>query len=208
MIYPEQSSDSRNVSFSKVTDFVSSLQKWQESVPSHLKWGVPVAPTHRRAIAILHLNYWNAMLLLTQPFLLYSVLRGSKLSQTKQNWFDKLGKISIDAAQSALVIFKQMSIDRTLSSLVTFDSTCLLKVIMIKILALFRTSSQQFQSDIEVCFSLLKSMEQVGFCKTVVQELPSRFEELGIMQNLCGSESMNEASNITAEPEFWPPVDQ
>jgi hypothetical protein len=79
---------------------------------------------------------------------------------------------------------------------------------MIKILALFRTSSQQFQSDIEVCFSLLKGMEQVGFCKTVVQELPSRFEELGIMQNLCGSESTNEASNLMAEPEFWPPIDQ
>jgi hypothetical protein len=51
-------------------------------------------------------------------------------------------------------------------------------------------------------------MEQVGFCKTVAQELPSRFEELGIMQNLCGSESTNEASNLMAEPEFWPPIDQ
>jgi len=207
-IYPERPSDPSTISFSEVTKFITSLQNWQTAVPSHLKWGVPVAPTHRRAIAILQLNYWNAMMLLTQPFLLYLVLRGSNLSQTKRNWFEKFGDICIDAAQSAIVIFKTMSQNRTLSSLVTFDSTCVLKVIMIMILALVKTNSQKYRLDIELCMSLLQGMEQVGFCKTVVPELYARFNELGIMQDPQGCADSSDVQRRTVESQFWPAFDK
>jgi aldehyde dehydrogenase (NAD+) len=91
-IYPERSSDSRKISFSKVTSYVSLLQRWQAEMPSHLKWGVPVAPIHRRSIGILHLNYWNAMMLVSQPFVLYLVIKGSTLNSPKSAWFEKLAR--------------------------------------------------------------------------------------------------------------------
>jgi hypothetical protein len=177
-------------------------------MPSHLRWGVPVAPTHKRAIAVLQLNYWNAMMLLTQPFLLYLVLRGTNLSPTKRNWFEKLGDICIDAAQSAIVIFKTMSQDRTLSSLVIFDSTCILKVVMIMILALVKTNLQKYRLDIELCLILLQGMEQVGFCKTVAPELFSRFKELGIMQDPHVYSSSNDVQRPAVEPPLWPAFDE
>lgn len=203
-IYPERSSDSRTVSFSKITSFVSALQKWLATMPSHLKWGVAVAPSHRRSIAILHLNYWNATILLTQPFLLYVVLRGSSLSRQKKSWFEKLGDICIDAAQNAMVILKTMSNDRTISSLITFDSTCALKVIMVLVLALAKTNSAQYRQDIEACLSLVQRMEQIGFCKTAVQELPMRLAELGVMKE----QEDTEAQNDLIVSQLWPELDQ
>jgi hypothetical protein len=207
-IYPERASDTSAISFTEVTKFITSLQNWQTAVPPHLKWGVPLAPTHRRAIAVLQLNYWNAMMLLTQPFLLYLVLHGTNLSQTKRNWFEKLGDIYIDAAQSAIVILNTMSQDRTLSSLVVFDSTCILKVVMIMILALVKTNSQKYRLNIELCLSLLQGMEQVGFCKTVVPELYARFNELGIMQDPQDCDVSTDVQTHTVESQFWPVFDR
>ena len=148
------------------------------------------------------------MMLLTQPFLLYLVLRGTNLSQTKRNWFERLGDICIDAAQSAIVIFKTMAQDRILSSLITFDSTCALKVVMIMILALVKTNSQKYRLDIELCLSLLRGMEQVGFCKTVVPELYDRFNELGIMQDPGEYDNSTDIQRHTVESQFWPAFDK
>ena len=179
-IYPERSSDSRTISFSKVTSYVSSLQQWQAEMPSHLKWGVPVAPTHRRSIGILHLNYWNAMMLVSQPFLLYLVIRGSTLNPPKRAWFEKIGEICLDAAKNALVVLKTMCTDRSISSLMTFDCVCTLKVIMILALGLAKSESQDIRQDLQSCVSILENMEQVGFCRSVVQELPTRLTQLGV----------------------------
>lgn len=148
------------------------------------------------------------MMLITQPFLLYIVLHGTDLSQTKRHWFEKLGDICIDAAQSAIVIFKTMSQDGTLSSLVTFDATCILKVIMIMILALMKTNLQKYWLNIEVCLSLLQGMEQIGFCKTVVPELYTRFNELGIMQGPQEGEVTINVERHTDESQFWPAFDR
>jgi hypothetical protein len=179
-IYPEKSSDSRTISFSKVTSYVSSLQRWQAEMPSHLKWGVPVAPTHRRSIGILHLNYWNAMMLVSQPFLLYLVIRGSTLNPPKRAWFEKIGEICLDAAKNALAVLKTMRTDQSISSLMTFDCVCTLKVIMILALGLAKSESQDIRRDLQSCVSILENMEQVGFCRSVVQELPTRLTQLGV----------------------------
>ncbi|TVY82146.1 putative transcriptional regulatory protein [Lachnellula suecica] len=190
-IYPEQSPDSRTVSYSKVTNFIAALQKWLAAVPSHLKWGVPVAPSHKRAIAVLHLKYWDATMLLTQPFLLYLVLRSKQLSDLKRCWFEKLGDTCVEAAQDALSTLKTMELDQTLSSLVTFDATCVLKVVMVLVLALVKTNSEEYRNDIVKCVSLLQGMEQIGFCQKATQELPIRLKELGVLKDKDDSSNQN-----------------
>lgn len=201
-IYPERSSDSRTISFQKVTSYVSSLQTWQASMPSHLKWGVPVAPTHRRSIGILHLNYWNAMMLLTQPFLLYSVIRGASLNDMRKAWFEKLGEICVDAAKNSIVVLKSMENDESLSSLVTFDCTCTLKVIMILCLALAKRESAELRTEYEFCMGLIDRMEQIGFCKSVNEELPSHLARLGIKKERRESDASMEVSP-NAVSQMW-----
>jgi hypothetical protein len=210
-IYPERSSDSRTISFSKVTSYVSSLQKWQAEMPSHLKWGVPVAPTHRRSIGILHLNYWNAMMLLSQPFLLYLVIKGSTLNHPKRTWFEKLGEICLDSAKNAVIVLKTMSTDQSISSLITFDCVCTLKIIMILVLGLAKSESQELRLDIETCVSILENMEQVGFCRSVVQELPARLAQLGFKSEPNEDVKVDLAQQATVSnlwPEFDPQVPQ
>jgi hypothetical protein len=206
-IYPERSSDSRTISFSKVTSYVSTLQKWLTEMPSHLKWGVPVAPTHRRSIGILHLNYWNAMMLLSQPFLLYLVIKGSALNHPKRTWFEKIGEICIDAARNAVIVLKTMSMDQSLSSLVTFDCVCTLKVIMILALGLARSDTQELRRDVELCVSVLENMEQVGFCSSVVHELPMRLAQLGFKSEPNNADVKVGFADPAAVSNLWPEFD-
>jgi len=118
-------------------------------------------------------------MLLTQPFLLYLVLRGERLKSPKKNWFEKLGEICVDAAKNAVVVLKSMAKDQSLSSLVTFDCVCALKIVFMLLLVISKNDLPEYRADIEVCVSLLEGMEQIGFCKTVVDELPSRLAGLG-----------------------------
>jgi aldehyde dehydrogenase (NAD+) len=176
-------------------------------MPSHLKWGVPVAPTHRRSIGILHLNYWNAMMLLSQPFLLYLVLKGSTLNHPKRTWFEKLGEICIDAARNAVVVIKTMSTDQSISSLITFDCVCTLKVVMILALGLAKSESQDLRRDIEACVSMLENMEQVGFCRSVVQELPTRLAQLGFKSELNDTDVKVDFAQQATLSNLWPEFD-
>lgn len=206
-IYPEQTTDSRKISFSQVSTFISSLEQWLSALPSHLNWGVPSAPTHRRAIATLHLNYWSAMMLLTRPFLFYSVMRSSCLTKGKKLWFEKLAETCIHAAANTMSILKTMSSEKTLSSLTTFDALCALKVIMIFILALAKSNSGTYRTDIDLCLTLLRSMEQIGFCSSVVTELPIHLAKLNVTkwQDEAGDTS-DETSNALVS-QFWPDFD-
>ncbi|KAH8814890.1 hypothetical protein F5884DRAFT_770330 [Xylogone sp. PMI_703] len=179
--YPERSADSRSISFSKTMSLLSSVQKWHTSLPSHLKLGAPLPPEHKRAVGILHLHYWDATILLTRAFLLYLVLRGPKLSQTKKEWFEKLSDICIDAAKNALPVLKGMSAERSLSSLITFDTSFILKISMVFVLALGKTGSLEYQIAMEECFMIVQAMEPVGFCALVIQELPVRLAEIGLI---------------------------
>lgn len=136
-------------------------------------------------------------MLLTQPFLLYLVLRGKSLKQPKKTWFEKLGEICIDAARNAVVVLKCMRAEGSLSSLTTFDCTCALKMIMIFSLDIARKEDgdgAEVREAIERTVEVLADMEHVGFVKSVVEELPARLEMLGIKEKeekrlLMGSSS-------------------
>lgn len=132
-------------------------------------------------------------MLLTQPFLLYLVLRGNTVKHPKKSWFEKLGEICVDAARNAAVVLKVMRDEGSLSSLVTVDCTCALKVIMIYILVIAREDVdggagkgrwREATEMIEGVVEVLGSMEQVGFVKSVVGELPQRLERLGIKREV------------------------
>lgn len=106
------------------------------------------------------------------------------MTQSKKTWFENMGKVCIDAALKSLTILQQMAVDMTLSSLTTFDSTCILRVVMIFILAFARTKLRQYQLHLEKCVDLFRGMEQVAFCKIVTEEIPMRLADLGISPEL------------------------
>lgn len=149
-------------------------------MPAHLKYDVPAPPTHKRAVAVLHLHYWGTTILLTRPFLLYLVIKYSTLVSSKKIWFERMAKICIDAAQKSIAIMQQMAEDGTLSSLTAFDSTCILRLVMIFILAFAHTRTSQYSNHIATCVKLIRGMEQIGFSKMVAEETPSRLADLGI----------------------------
>jgi hypothetical protein len=149
-------------------------------MPAHLKYDVPTPPTHKRAVAALHLHYWSTTILLTRPFILYLVIKNDALVSSKKIWFERMGKICIDAAQKSIAILQQMSVDGTLSSLTAFDSTCILRLIMIFILAYAHTRTAQYSNHIETCMRLTRGMEQIGFTKMVTEETPGRLADVGI----------------------------
>jgi hypothetical protein len=150
-------------------------------MPAYLKYDTPVPPTHKRAVAVLHLQYWSTIVLLTRPFLLYLVLKHSTLVSSKKIWFERMGKTCIDAAQKSLALLEQMVVEGTSSSLTAFDSTCILRIVMIFILAYAHTRTQQYRAHIETCMRLCRELEQVGFTKMVMAETPSRLADLGIL---------------------------
>lgn len=179
-VYAERSANSRTISFSTISSLLLSLQKWMQLIPPHLKHDVPLPPTHKRAVAVLHLQYWASTILLCRPFLLYLVLKYGTLGSSKKIWFERMSKTCIDAAQKSLVILQQLADDGALSSLTAFDSTCILRIIMIFILAFGHTKMQHYRANIEASLEMLKSMPQIGFTKMVTEETPLRLTDLGI----------------------------
>jgi hypothetical protein len=177
-VYTERHANS--ISFSTVSNSLLLLQKWYRQMPAHLKYDVPTPPTHKRAVAALHLHYWSTTILLTRPFILYLVIKNNALVSSKKIWFERMGKICIDAAQKSIAILQQMSVDGTLSSLTAFDSTCILRLIMIFILAYAHTRTAQYSNHIETCMRLTRGMEQIGFTKMVTEETPGRLADVGI----------------------------
>ncbi|KAF2463592.1 aldehyde dehydrogenase [Lindgomyces ingoldianus] len=182
-VYPERSSSAKTVSFSTISGLLLSLQKWLQVIPPHLKHDVPAPPTQKRAVAVLHLHYWSSTVLLCRPFLLYLVLKRNELTSGKKTWFERMSKTCIDAAQKSVSILQQMAADNTLSSLTAFDSTCILRAIMIFILAYAHTKIQCYRSSIESSLALLRNMAQVGFCRIVAEETPMRLADLGISED-------------------------
>ncbi len=198
--------DSPTVSLPKVAELISSLRQWLSSVPSHMKWEASVAPFHRRPIGILHLRYWAAMMLATRPFLLYIVIRGARLtSPEKKQWFEDLSATCIHASDSSLNILNMMSNDGTLSSLTTFDVNCILEVIMISLLALAKHNLPRYRVNIKIAMDVLRSMEQIGWCKKATTELIRQVNVLGLydveqQEDIVGTEYDSQLSS--AEQDF------
>ncbi|KAF9636500.1 hypothetical protein BFW01_g7396 [Lasiodiplodia theobromae] len=73
---PSSSSSTSNptISTSTIRTLLAALNSWHASLPAHLSALSHTAPAHRRAVGILHLQYWANVVLVTRPFLLYRAL--------------------------------------------------------------------------------------------------------------------------------------
>lgn len=116
-----------------------------------------------------------------------------------------MAKTCIDAAQKSLAILQQMASDNALSSLTAFDSTCILRIIMIFILAFGHTKMHHYRSNIEDSLELLKGMTQVGFCKMVSEETPMRLIDLGITSDKISNAGVLLDDNLIAQ--LWGNLD-
>ena len=121
------------------------------------------------------------MMLATRPFLLYTVIRGARLtSPEKKQWFEDLSASCINASDNSLSILNMMGNNRTLSSLTTFDVNCILEVVMISLLALAKHNLPKYRANIKIAMDVLRSMEQIGWCKKATTELIRQVNVLGL----------------------------
>lgn len=91
-----------------------------------------------------------------------------------------MSKICIDAAQKSLAILQRMSTDDRLSSVTAFDSTSILRAIIVFILAYTHTTRPIYRAHIETLMALVKTMQQIGFAKMVAEETPGRLVDVGV----------------------------
>ncbi|EKG16227.1 Transcription factor fungi [Macrophomina phaseolina MS6] len=190
------------VSLATIQSLLSSMQDWLSSLPPHLSALAHTAPSHRRAVGILHLNYWAHVVLITRPFLLYTVLHHweqqhsssgtatatAALTGDKKRHFDQLGATCVSAAEQALGIMRTMSQQRTLSSIVNFDCSCLLEMVQIFRLALAMEKAteggaaegKRAMAQIVESLGILRGMEFVGWTSQALPELEVQLRDCAI----------------------------
>lgn len=161
----------QRLSLSDFEDAMQSLQKWLDNVPPHLSTTAPVPPLHRRPVAMLHLRYWSAVILVTRPFLLCSLLRAKELDGTpKQRHFDRFARICVSAAEASLGIFEGMA-HGVLSSLVLVDFFFALQVLQVLMVASSLSSpSVNYQNLVRRCVNSLKAIGAFGYPKHMLPE--------------------------------------
>jgi hypothetical protein len=177
-LYVSPAFSTRKVPFPAVTGCIGDLRDWFAQLPPHLFWSAGMTPSHRRAIAVLHLRYWTTMIHVQRPFLLYTVTRGEELEGDKKRWYEELSHSCLEAAEKSVVILRQMRDHGVLSSLVLFDSQCIQELVQVFLLgkqyagAETTTTVPLPPSDgLETCIAAMKGMEAVGWCEKILPEL-------------------------------------
>ncbi|EXJ73951.1 uncharacterized protein A1O5_02245 [Cladophialophora psammophila CBS 110553] len=171
-LYVTPAQTTRRVRFQQVTSCIASLYDWHASVPSHLRWGSSLAPSHLRAVSVLHLRYWITLVHVTRPFLLHSVTRSAELrNSVKKKRYDDFSNLCIEAAENAIVILKARHEDRNLSSLMLFDSGCIQELVQVFLLAEEKVGRGTYRTNLEFCLRAMRAMEAVGWCKRILPDL-------------------------------------
>ncbi|OAA57106.1 aldehyde dehydrogenase [Niveomyces insectorum RCEF 264] len=170
-------------SITAVTDVLSTLRNWYSAIPPHLRDVSQAASFHQRSVSVLHLRYWSAMIFATRPFLLYSVLHADSLAMLpvqKRASFEDFCGICIDAAKSSLAVIEIMRDAGLLSSLVTLDTSCILEVLQVLLLALSRGQTER-ADDVRACLHMLQGMEQIFWTQHVLTEVMVQMDENGLL---------------------------
>lgn len=184
------------------------MRAWLASLPPHLSALAHTAPSHRRAVGVLHLNYWAHVVLVTRPFLLWSALRRwqeqqgaadtttttTKPSPEKQRHFVALSSACVAAAEQALALMRAMGAAGALSSVVNFDCSCLLEMVQIFRLALVMETPtpaddqggggaggrKKVHAQIVESVEVLRGMENVGWTSQALPELEVQLRECAV----------------------------
>ena len=165
--------------FNDATDV---LNEWLAAVPPHLHVTMSVPPQYRRSLSLLHLRYWSAVMLVTRPFLLLSLLRRVELGTLKQPTFDKLTRTCISAAESSLDILESMVQHKVVSSLVMLDFFLALQVLQVILAAfeLYREASYQVHA--KRCAGILLAIATSGYPKHLLPEPLFQLQECGLTE--------------------------
>lgn len=193
---------------SSVTNCLGALRHWLDTVPSHLRHNsASLHPQHRRAVSLLHLRFWTAVIALTRPFLLFLIAKSSSSSPSstsspaeghgnangngaapppppvKRHIYEQMSSSCIEAAEAGVQVVRSMREDGTLSSLMLLDCHCVGEIMWILILALQRHGGTERQEMLRFCLETLKGMDQVGWCEKVAPELEARVRESGMLES-------------------------
>ncbi|KAL8296492.1 hypothetical protein RB600_001804 [Gaeumannomyces tritici] len=211
------------VPISSVSAALTSLSAWYESIPPHLRDVAQAAPYHKRSVAVLHLRYWSSVILATRPFLLYNVLHpeqarkaessapeasssagNSTTTESKRKFFEDFASTCLDAASKSLALLSYMRDAGILSSLVTFDTGCLLEDLQVFLLALAKSKGsklslekdavdaeedlrqrqqQQTQAadSVRELLHILQGMEQIFWTRHALIEVMAQLDEHGLL---------------------------
>lgn len=173
-LYVAPALGTRKVPFSAVTGCIGDLRDWLARLPPHLCWSSGMSPSHRRAVAVLHLRYWTTLIHVQRPFLLYAVTRGAELEGNKKRWYEELSGLCLEAAEKSVAIVARMRESGLLSSLVLFDTQVLQDLVQVLLLGKEWEGHQRkaFCGEaLETCMATLEGMESVGWCEKILPEL-------------------------------------
>jgi hypothetical protein len=187
VLYTKARSESQKIPISQVSKFLQALADWFSGIPNHLRDLSHVAAVHRRAVGILHLRYWSAVLFATRPFLLFSTLYGSQLiCKEKRKWFDSFSSTCVGAADKSLDILKQLAASSALSSLITIDCACVLEDMQVFLLALAKTGLATYKERVKESVGVLRAMECIGWTKHALTEALTQLEESSALDEQAG----------------------
>ncbi|RFU27192.1 hypothetical protein B7463_g9148, partial [Scytalidium lignicola] len=170
---------------SRVTQSLSALKKWSDSVPAYLDWDSSLPPQHQRSVAILHLRYWTSIISVTRPFLLFTISNTAPITvPAKKKCYQELSDTCIEAAERSVQIIKRMREDETLSSLILLDCHCIGEVMWILILALQKLGRIEHQGMLGFCLETVTEMEKIGWSEKVTPEFEARIHESGVLESV------------------------
>ncbi|TLS23117.1 uncharacterized protein PpBr36_06148 [Pyricularia pennisetigena] len=187
-------------SISSVTEAISSIQRWFNTIPLHLRNITQASPYHQRSIATLHLRYWSTLIFVTQrgsaSGLRSTPQRIRTVSDAKRQYFKDFSALCLEAASQSLRILCYMRDAELLSSLVTLDTSCLLEDLQVFLLALSNgqdTAGKERQekrtmaiSAISELLHTLQGMDQIFWTRHVLVEVMAQLEEHGLINGDSG----------------------
>ena len=184
VLYIEPLSSSRRLLSPRVAAILSDLQQWANSLPSHLCGTAHVAPPHKRAIALLHIRYQHAIILTTRPFLLASVLCRDRLgSVQKQQCYERLSSICLEAAQSSLNVLQMMGNEQYLSSLLPTEFNYLLELVQVFLIGHSKNKAVHHYVDrVKTCSEILLTLPDYGWTAKARPEVMSQLQDFGMVQ--------------------------
>ncbi|KAL1614723.1 hypothetical protein SLS56_012022, partial [Neofusicoccum ribis] len=181
------------VSLATIRALLSALRAWLAALPPHLRQLAHAAPSHRRAVGVLHLTYWSNVVLVTRPFVLHSALRRRDATETPPRDFADLADACVGAAGEALGVARAMAATTCLSSLVNFDCSCLLELVQIFRLVLVLGGREgkdggggddgaaAARDAIAECLAIMRGMEAVGWTAQALPELTAQLRECAVL---------------------------
>lgn len=174
----------RKLSLSDFDVALSSLREWLASVPPYLSPSAPSAPLYKRSIAVLRVRYWNAVMLVSRPFLFCIFLRRTQLQQTSRlKHFEEISGLCIDAAEKSLEIQQKMMEERLLSSALVADFYYSLDVLQVLLVAYSLYRSEKHLNNTRRCLEVLKTMGSSGYCQKMLPEVLNQLRDWGVFSS-------------------------